>query len=120
MAEIHDKRDQLIQALAGLQATIWIGLFSVGFWPARDCWKTVFWVTMAVCTLAMVWQFVVLISCYYCFRAIDSEKMCTTDGKRDKWSKKSNFWRPIWNTHWIAFIIGILTASVSSIARFLG
>jgi hypothetical protein len=112
--QIHDRKDQLIYSLAGLQATIWVGLFSVGFWDGDERWRSLFWLAMAPATLAMLGQFFSLIACYYYPKAVEDSNLLKRAVSTEA------FWKFIWNLHWKWFIFGFVSSLTAAVLRFLG
>jgi hypothetical protein len=112
--QIHDRRDQLIYSLAGLQATIWVGLFSVGFWEGNESWHFRFWTAMMSVTLCMLGQFFSLIACYYYPKAIEDSSLLKKSDRREA------FWRFFWNLHWKWFFVGAISSIAATVFRFLG
>lgn len=113
--QIHDRRDQLIYALAGIQATIWVGLFSVGFWEGSAFWIKCFWTSMALATIAISGQFLSVIACYYYPKAIEDSNLLHGDKKSTEF-----FWKCVWNLHWKWFSMGIATSIFATLSRFMG
>lgn len=123
MSLIHEKKDQLILSLATFQATIWVGLFSVGFWEPEDvhCWQFVFWFSFIIMTFSMIGTFISSIACFYYFKYNENSTLSdVTDEFRKKHESLAEKWRVPWNWYWKTFIIGILSSTVAVFARFSG
>jgi heme/copper-type cytochrome/quinol oxidase subunit 2 len=118
---IHDRKDQLIYSLAGLQATVWIGLFSVGFWQANPPMHSrVFWIAMAFATLGMFALFLSVIACFYYAKYSENAGLHRSEAAIKRARRLERLWKVPWNWYWYAFSTGMVGNLVAAIARFTG
>lgn len=118
---VHDRKDQLIYSLTGLQATVWVGLFSVGFWAANPpAVFIVFWNAMAISTVSMLGLFLSAISCFYYAKHSENVDLHQSKEAKERARKLARIWKVPWNWHWYFFSIGILGDIVAAVSRFMG